>query len=129
LLKDQNPSITHVAVLAACGAGPNPNNQERPCTTRGRIEGHVACNERGARLGQYRDGKTYTAGGQLFGYGDLLAALIVTMRGGARGADRRLKVADEALLVLGWQTIWLAAFPFYPDNPPACCSPFYARFS
>jgi hypothetical protein len=78
LLKDQNPSITHVAVLATCGTGGHPGTiKDARATIRGRIEGKVAYNERNTRLGEYRDDKTYTAGGQLFGYGDLLSALIV----------------------------------------------------
>ena len=78
LLKDQNPSITHVAVLATCGTGSKSGTvKDARATVRGRIDGKVAFNERGTRLGQFHDGKTYTAGGQLFGYGDLLSALIV----------------------------------------------------
>ena len=37
----------------------------------------IADNERNTRLGEYRDGKTYLASGTLFGYGNLLSALIV----------------------------------------------------
>jgi hypothetical protein len=78
LLKDQNPSITHVAVLATCGTEGQPGTiKDARATISGRIEGKVAYNERNTRLGEYRDGKTYLASGTLFGYGDLLAALIV----------------------------------------------------
>jgi hypothetical protein len=78
LLKDQNPSIAHVAVLAACGTESQAQTiKDARATTRGRIDGRVAYNERGTTLGQFRDGKTYLASGMLFGYGNLLAALIV----------------------------------------------------
>lgn len=77
LANNKNPPITHIAVLAACGGGGQAGTiKDAHAAIRGRIERHVALNERGARLGEYRNGKTYTAGGQLFGYGDLLSALI-----------------------------------------------------
>jgi hypothetical protein len=78
LLKNQKPSITHVAVLATCGTGGQPGTiKDARATIRGRIVGKVAYNERNTRLGEYRDGKTYLASGTLFGYGNLLSALIV----------------------------------------------------
>lgn len=78
LVKNQNPPITHVAVLAACDVGGKSGTiKDARSTVRGRIEGHVARNERGTRLGEYRDGKTYLASGTLFAYGNVLAALIV----------------------------------------------------
>lgn len=77
LLEAKEPSI--VAVVATCATGRHAETiRNARGTPRGYIEDHVAYNERGARLGEYRDGKTYVApGGQLFGYGQLLSALIV----------------------------------------------------
>lgn len=78
LVKDQNPTITQISVLPRCGNGGQPGTiKDARGTTRGRIEGRVAYNERGTRLGEYRDGKAYLATGTLFGYGNLLAALVV----------------------------------------------------
>ncbi len=79
LVKNQNLPTTHVAVLASCGGrGQAGTIKDAHATVRGRIEGRVAYNERGTRLGEHRDGKTYSASGTLFGYGNLLSALIVT---------------------------------------------------
>ena len=84
LLKDQNPSITHLAVVTTCGFGAQAGTiKDTRATTRGRIDGTVAYNERGTRLGEYRDGRTYLTSGTLFGYGNLLSALVV------RDAQRR----------------------------------------
>jgi hypothetical protein len=84
LLKDQNPAITHLAVVTACGLGAQAGTiKDARATTRGRIDGTIAYNERGTRLGEYRGGRTYLASGTLFGYGNLLAALVV------RDAQRR----------------------------------------
>jgi hypothetical protein len=44
---------------------------------RGRVEGDSAYNEKGNRLGYYRNGKTYKVNGRVFGYGNLLSALVV----------------------------------------------------
>lgn len=78
LLEDQKPSITHVTVVTACPSGNQGETiMDARGTIRGRIEGRVAYNERDARLGQYHDGKTYLQAGTLFGYGNLLAALVV----------------------------------------------------
>jgi hypothetical protein len=75
LLSNQEPSV---AVLAACGSKAQSETiKNARASTRGRIERTVAYNERGTRLGQYRDGKTYLASGTLFGYGNLLGALVV----------------------------------------------------
>jgi hypothetical protein len=76
LLEGREPSI--VAVVASCRAGHHTETiMNARGTPRGHIQNHVAFNERGTRLGHYGDGKTYLAGGQLFGYGPLLPALIV----------------------------------------------------
>jgi hypothetical protein len=70
--------ITRVAVLATCGTEGQPGTiKDARATIRGRIEGKVAYNERHTRLGEYRNGKTYLASGALFGYANLLPALIV----------------------------------------------------
>ena len=84
LLKDPNPSITHLAVVTACGVGAQAGTiKDTRATTRGRIDGTTAYNERGTRLGEYRGGRTSLASGTLFGYGNLLSALVV------RDAQRR----------------------------------------
>jgi hypothetical protein len=84
LLKDQNPSITHPAVVTACGLGAQAGTiKDARATTRGRIDGTVAYNERGTRPGEYRGARTSLASGTLFGYGNLLSALVV------RDAQRR----------------------------------------
>jgi hypothetical protein len=84
LLEDQNPSITHLAIVTTCGDGaPAGTIKDTRATTRGRIDGSTAYNERGTRLGEYRGGRTYLASGTLFGYGNLLSALVV------RDAQRR----------------------------------------
>ena len=84
LLEDQNPSITHLAVVTACGVGGQAGTiKDTRATTRGRIDGTTAYNERGTRLGEYRGGRTYLVSGTLFGYGNLLSALVV------RDAQRR----------------------------------------
>jgi hypothetical protein len=84
LLENQNPSITHLAVVTTCGVGAQAGTiKDTRSTTRGRIDGSTAYNERGTRLGEYRSGRTYLARGTLFGYGNLLSALVV------RDAQRR----------------------------------------
>jgi hypothetical protein len=71
LLKDQNPAITHLAVVTACGVARQAGTiKDARATTRGRIDGTAAYNERGTRLGHYRNGGTYLASGTLFGFGN-----------------------------------------------------------
>ncbi len=72
--------VALAVVLAAAAYGISGQSEaikDSRATTRGRIDGQVASNELGSRLGQYRDGKTYVANGSLFGYGNLLSALVV----------------------------------------------------
>jgi hypothetical protein len=84
LLEDQNPSITHLAAVKTCGFGAQFGTiKDTRATTRGRIDGTTAYNERGTRLGEYGGGRTYLTSGTLFGYGNLLSALVV------RDAQRR----------------------------------------
>jgi hypothetical protein len=72
--------VVLAVVLAAAAYGISGQSEvikDARATTRGWIDGQVAYNERGSKLGQYRDGKTYMANGSLFGYGNLLSALVV----------------------------------------------------
>ena len=71
-------ALAAAVVVAAYGiSGQSEVIKDSRATARGRIESQVAVKEQGNRLGHYRDGKTYLANGRLFGYGNLLSALVV----------------------------------------------------